>query len=104
MSFFSLKSSSFSLRSSRIFTQLQQQPWQFRKGALPSERWPIFRALLQEKLNFLGVLHTDRFTVATSSTSDDGGSVVAGFGQIKPIDDNKLELSSIFVKPELRYI
>ncbi len=89
-------------RSWHVFAQQQIKPWVITRGASSSQRLPILKTLLAEKLNPLS-LDMKRFVVATTSPSPSAEqSRLIGFGQLKPLDTNALELSSLVVDPEYR--
>ena len=96
------KSSPFRAESRRISSHrsiiAQTQPiWRLTRGASPDLKIPILKTLLSEKLNPLS-LDLARFVVAT-----DAQGTLAGFGQVKPLEENKMELSSLVVYPQYRY-
>jgi GNAT superfamily N-acetyltransferase len=70
-----------------------------------SLRWTIIRAIISEKLNPLG-LNLENFCFAWTVNGGDVPPKLAGFGQLKPITqdriDGPLELSSLIVMPEYR--
>ena len=63
----------------------------------------IQRAILRERLNPLA-LDPARFTVAERVNQADGSCQVVGFGQLKPLGSAALELSSLVVEPEARWV
>ena len=89
--------------SCHVFAQQQNHPYKITQGASPSQKLPILKRLLAEKLNPLS-LDMDRFTVATTTaaSSTEEEEKLIGFGQLKPLDANSLELSSLVVDPEYR--
>jgi hypothetical protein len=61
----------------------------------------ILRGIWREKLNPLSVDPT-RFTVAERSPGGGGGTAVVGFGQVKPLGGEALELASLVVEDSER--
>lgn len=78
--------------------QQQSKPWKITRGASTSQKLPILKTLLAEKLNPLS-LDINRFVVATLPATEDK---LIGFGQLKPLDATSLELSSLVVDSEYR--
>jgi hypothetical protein len=94
------RSMSRSLAIHHVTAQQDKPNWKITRGASASHRLPILKLLLAEKLNPLS-LDMHRFVVATSTTPSDQQKLI-GFGQLKPLDSNSLELSSLVVDPEYR--
>lgn len=71
----------------------------YREGK-SSDRWPIFKLLLAEKMNPLGILvpMEENFVVAFDSET----MSLLGAGQMKPLHDDCYELSSCVVDKEFR--
>lgn len=85
-------------RSLRPIIAQSHPQWKLSRGASPDQKLPILKTLLAEKLNPLS-LDLSRFVVATDSQG-----ALAGFGQVKPLEENKMELSSLVVYPQYRQV
>ena len=71
--------------------------WDLSTRPRADERWAILSALLKERLNPLS-LDLSKFVAAR--TPADGS--LAGFGQLKPLGEDAMELSSLVVLPPHR--
>jgi N-acetylglutamate synthase-like GNAT family acetyltransferase len=71
-----------------------------RRGS-PADRGVIFRSILSEGMNPLGI-RTERFLVVEEKDVQSQKNQIVGFGQLRPLSATDLELASVYVAPAYR--
>ncbi|KAK4534488.1 hypothetical protein CDCA_CDCA02G0513 [Cyanidium caldarium] len=71
------------------------------RGGQPRDGWFIARSVLSEGMNPLG-LQPQRFLVACDRDEAAGVLRPVGFGQLRPLSKDALELASMYVLPQYR--